>query len=184
MIQALIFLISSLLIFIIFTETVKLRIIYAESLSVEVHFTLFALFITQKSKQPHNHKKARLKGDRRIPLRKLINYASKLIPYSDIDLAELKLSIPRKEPAKNVLRRTGALSLLSIIFAYAKSKANFFHYNDITVLCSDNTKLKTKIDLSVTISLLRLITASAVLLKKDGDHNVGKQNERNDSRIT
>ena len=169
MLQALIFLISSLLIFIIFTETVKFRIIYGEDVSVEIHFTVFALLLSRDTAQDGKQSKSRRKRNRSDSLRKLINFIKRLIPFSEVELTEFELYLQKKEPANDVLRRAGALSLISALLAYADSRAKIFRYNDITVLSSDNTNLKTRIDLSITTSLLRLLTASAVLLKKYGD---------------
>ena len=170
MVQGLIFFIASLLVFIIFTETVTIKVLFDKKTVIQIHFTVFALYLEESdasSSKTGKERKGRKR--RRRDTATLFSYLKKLIPYSHISVTDLTLYLPQNDPAKYVLIRTGAISFISAVMTYARSKADFFQYRDITVKASDNNNLAATLNMSITVSLLRILTASAVLIKKHGD---------------
>lgn len=167
MIQGLIFFIASLSVFIIFTETVTIRVIFNKKTVIQIHFTVFALHLEESDAPSTKIRKGR--RHRRRNTATLLSYFKGLIPYAELSVTEFTLNLPQNDPARYVLLRTGAISFVSAAVIYASSKANFFQYRDITVKASDNNNLAATLDVSMTVSLLRILSALAVLIKKHGD---------------
>ena len=167
MIQALLFLFASLPIFIILTETVKFRLIINETETLQIHFTIFALYL-ERTKDKKVQSKGKGKRNRKRST-KLHSFLGRLIPAAEVEISRLAVLLPSSDPSEAALRRASALSLLSSAFALLQNRARNFLIGDITVEPSDNNNLKAILDLSITVSLVRILTASAALIKKHGD---------------
>ena len=166
MTRAVVYLISSLLIFLILTEAVTFVLsVDGDTVSLEINFTVFALRLSRskKASDKNSNRARRIKFRPRINA--ILSFAKRVIAASDIRIMKCRIDLPEEDPAKSVIRHAYAVSAISSLLAFAELNAKKFYADDITVSTSDNTNIITKLDLKLTVSLLRMITASAVLLK-------------------
>ena len=165
MTEALVYLFSSLLIFLLLTEAISFHLTVGQATVLEIHFTVFALRLERGSQSESIGKRGRA-----IRFRPRINaiivFAKRVIRGSYVKINRLNIALPRSSPSESVLRHSYLSSLLCSILAFLHSDAKKFTHGDITLSTSDHTKINAELDVKLTLSLLRLLLALIELLIK------------------
>ena len=152
-IQSLLFLIASLIVFLILTEVLTIDISYGDITVIDVNFTVLAIsFIDRKS----NTRKKRKKNEKNN-FKYISAFVLSASRKSDIILHRLNLRLPRTEPAQNALNKGICFSLLSSLLAYIESNSKNFYLGNISFDDSANNNSILTFDISFRISLLSFL---------------------------
>ena len=164
MTYALLSLIISLLLFLLFTETVTLRYIYDGAGVIRIDFMLFGISIS--AGKNGRKRKRRGKKSKRVKIKDGIKKSAEgavlfsrlptFLARAEIDINGISVMLKPDEPHKQALTRAAFYSSLSSAIAYFESYAKNFSYNDIIIGVSDNNKTVIRADISATTTLLNL----------------------------
>ena len=150
---ALIFLLTSLLTFLIFTEIVTVNIYHNGNTVIDVNFMIFAVRYTKSNKAAKS--KSKRNARRLIPATAIISCISRLIEKSYIDIFEFSLG-QGGDSFSAIAFRNGVLSsFISAFIAFAKENSKKFTARNITISTSEHNNLK--LNAKITVSLLNLI---------------------------
>ena len=181
MIEGLLFLLTSLFIFIILAEKLTAYIHYDEHLTVEIHSTVFALILDFIETSGSLKKRKKRKTNHSL--------IANIFKRSKARINRLLFLYPSKDPDKNALSFGLYSALLSSILCFFSHHFKKFYYSNIIIKNSDHNKSKLLIDATVEITLLDLLISvisyrlkqiRAFFKLKRGVNYDGKQNERND----
>lgn len=186
MARGIIYLFTSLLVFLILTEVITFNINYNGSLILDINFTVFALRL-KKGAGTDSAKKSKSHTKFRPSLDLIRDFLYRVIRESDIQVKKFALSFPAKSPFAGAVMRGAYISFISSVLAFAEENAKNFQHDHIIVTCSDHTKTEVALYAKIRIPLLELIiSVTALLIKqwlRNGKKYGGKQNERYDTRI-
>ena len=158
MLYSLIFLLTSLLTFLIFTEIITVNIFYDGNAIIDINFKIFAVRYTKTQ----NRSKNKVSGRRRhiFPLQiAVFSYFSRLVEKSYIDVSELTLLQDSSSYSSSALKNGIFTSLISALIAYAKENAKKFSAHNITFSTSEHNSLR--LNAKITISLIDFIVCTA-----------------------
>ena len=179
---SILFLIFSLIAFLVFTETVTVRFLYAESRRIDIDLMIFGITLYPDKKSGRKIKKRTTKPKLYTRITALRDYLGR----STVNLDSLSVFIPDEDPSEYAVRRGATFSLISCALAYFEEYSKFFRYGNITVSPSGNNKSSINLDLTVEISLAGFISATVGflyrrLMQKEESEiktlNVGWKNE-------
>lgn len=162
MIQSLLFLITSLTVFLILTEILKIDISYGDKTVVDFNFTIFAIRFT--SDNSPNKKKKKRRNRRKIS--NFLYFISPILSKSEIVLHHISVLLPYDSPSDYAVKRGAYISLLSSLLAYVDAEAKKLVVNDITFGVSANNNYKISYSVSFTVSLLNFLTFLPVFFKR------------------
>lgn len=162
-IQSMLFLITSLTVFLILTEILTINISYGEVTVIDINLTIFAIRLTTKKNGNSSKRKKRRQRNSFKSILGLIFTASK---KSDIVLQRLNISLPEGEPSGTAIKQGIYLSLISSVLAYAESKAKNLYIGNITFDNSANNNLKIAFDISFRISLMSFLASLCIYMKR------------------
>ncbi len=162
MIQSLLFLVTSLTVFLILTEILTIDIFYGEKTIVDFNFTIFAIRFTSSDSKREKKKKRR--NSKNIP--SVLRFISPILSKSEIVLHNLYISLPSDSPSDYAIKRGIYISLMSAVFAYIDTAAKKFTANDITFHVSANNNYKVSYRVSFTVSLLNFLTFLPIFIKR------------------
>ena len=165
MTEALVYLFSSLLIFLLLTEAITFHLTVGQTAVLEIHFTVFALRL-ERARHSENIGKRGQAIRFRPRINAIIVFAQRVIRGSYIKINKLAVALPERSPSESALHQSYAFSLLCSLLAFLHSDAKKFTHGDITLSTSDNTKINAELDVRLTLSLLRLLLAITELLIK------------------
>jgi len=185
MTESLIFLLTSLLIFLVLTEVITLRVLCTpEEQVIIIDLMIFGIEINLGDKKNTSERKKKKHQKAAKPQIMATKYAAEyLLSKSTIRISYLDIRSPSYEPSDAVLRHAGIASALSAIFALAEAYSKKFSFDNIFIGTSDNNKTELNFDISIEAHILALVaTLSIFIFKKltgmlGEKKNVGKQNE-------
>ena len=171
--NAVLYLIISLLAFLILTDTVTVRYIHGSGRRIDIDMTVFGLTLTPKKSRRDTSSKSDTKPS---PLKKL----PMLLRGSYVRLRRICITLKAKDPARYALLYAGCHAALAPILSYLKKYSRYFYYDDIFIKASDNNKTEIEADISATTSLLYfgvclisyLFSAISGKIKRNGAKNV------------
>ena len=148
------FLIISLLLFLLFTETVTVRCVYDGKSHIDIDFMLFGISLSASAKRERRAKrKLGKKKARKVSMAPLYHLPS-FLRRARVDINGISLLLPSDEPHKQALRRAAFYSFVSSAYAYFENYAKKFTASDIIIGISDNNKTVIRADISTETSLL------------------------------
>ena len=162
MIQSLLFLITSLTVFLILTEILTVNVFYGETTVIDINLTVFGIRLTESS-DPINGKKKQRKKSKVGAIKDFVIAASE---KSEITVRYINFSMPKDEPAQVAIKQGIYISLLSSLLAYAENKAKNLYIGNITFDNSANNNLKISFDISFKISLIALLSSLCTYAKR------------------
>jgi hypothetical protein len=169
MAYSLIFLITSLFLFLITTEIVTIRFIYENGRkNLIVDFMLFGIELDLSQKSDKKQKSDKEKGkERPFTLPASFKY---LLSKSSLTLNSLSVKTERGEPANSVIIRAGVCSAISAMLALATTYSKNFTYSNIFIGLSDNNKTEVSFDINLQAHILALIGCGVIFISKKLRH--------------
>ena len=146
--EAAIFLLISLLLFLLITDTVTVKFIYDGKKRIEIDFMLFGVSFTESRSKRSTFSRKKRKRDKM-----LFDHIMHLLSNSVVRVKELCVFIDGSDPMKYALQRAAFHSLISVILAYVDSNSKFSSADDIIVGISDNNKTVFRADIRAQVSL-------------------------------
>lgn len=184
MTESLIFLLASLLIFLVLTEAITLRALYGtEERVIIIDFMLFGIRLNLNNKKRNNKRRRKKQSKKAKPQFTAIKPATEyLLSKSTIKISYLNIKTASHEPSDTALRSAGIVSALSAMFALIDAYSKKFSYDNIFIGVSDNNKTELAFDISIEAHILSLVASLSIFIFKKltgafGEKkNVGKQN--------
>ena len=150
---ALIFLLTSLLAFLILTEIITVNIFHDGVTVIDVNLIIFAIRYTKSVSTAAENKKYGKRSIAAVPA--VFSYLTRIIEKSYIDIREFSLRRDSGSAASLAIGTGVFNSLIAVAVAYAKKNAKKFTSANITYSASEHNNLK--LDAKITISLLNFI---------------------------
>ncbi len=152
-IQSLLYLIASLIVFLILTEVLTIDISYGDITVIDINFAVFAIsFIDRKN----TTRKKRNKSARNT-FKNIISFVLSASRKSDIILHRLNLQLPEGEPAEYAINKGICFSLISSFLAYIENNSKNLYLGNISFNDSANNNSILTFDISFRISLLSFL---------------------------
>jgi hypothetical protein len=169
MATALLYLMASLLVFLILTEIVTINIKYDNRFVVKINLMIFAVQISQ-SAQSESTASLKKKKRKRPAILRLYKSAYRLIGASDIFIRNLTLKIASENPISYALTRGTYLSVISAGMAMLSSTGRNFKYGNIIVTSSVHNKTEVTVNANIKCSLVAFLyfCISLVIGKRKG----------------
>lgn len=146
--EAAIFLLISLLLFLLITDTVTVKFIYADEKRIDIDLTIFGMSFTDRGFSENRFSKKRRRREKIV-----FDHVLRLLSKSTVRIKELSVLIDGSDPMKYALTRSAYHSFISVFILYIEQNSKFFSADDIIVGASDNNKTVFKADLRAQISL-------------------------------
>lgn len=167
--EAVIFPLSALFIFLIFSEIITVEVFYDDVFHFNINFNIFGISLypekaIERAKKREKRKKQKNKIKRSdIPaIKDAFVY---LLSYSTVEINDIRLYM-KSAPGLNTYVKEGALygALYSILYILRLNSKKFIQ-NNIFISSSDNNKNDLYLDAKITFPLFRVIFAVAVFAK-------------------
>lgn len=169
MATALLYLMASLLVFLILTEVVTINIKYDNVWIAKISLMIFAIQISQ-SKKRKSKASLKKKRQRKPPVMRLCKSIYRLAGASNIFIRNITLKINSENPISYALIRGSYLSLISAGMAALSSKGRNFRYGNIIITPSVHNKNELFLNASIECSLIAFLRfcISLVISNKKG----------------
>lgn len=162
-----IFLIASLLVFLILTETLTVRFVYSDVKRIDVDLNVIGVSLFPTRSRKRKKEKESMHSPRRS-LERILSIGAWL-SVATLKVNSLTVSIAASEPMELALKRAAAYSFISALFAYASERSAFFCADNIIINASGNNKSELSFDIELEAALLRFIAAAiALFLRRAG----------------
>ena len=162
--EAFIFPVFSLIIFLILTEIITVNIKYYETSYIDINFMIFGICLFPKGKRKSNvsrDKKDKKKTKKYTSLRYAFKY---LLNHSYINLKELNLTIPDATPKNSALFCAGGIFVSDAILNCIYQNSKNFKSGKIFVGACDNNSFKLEFNTKITFSFLSAVISFLVFV--------------------
>ena len=164
--EIILFPLSSLLIFLVFTEIITVRFKGSLQKEIDVNFMIVGIrFIRRREGGGTSKGKGQKK---KIPFFKKFVATNKsllyLIKRSEVEIERFDVYQRSVDPAADVLKRGVLSSSISSFLCIAEKTAKKLNVNNINLYLTDNNKTVTEYDVKLTFSLLTGLAAASIFL--------------------
>ena len=161
-IQSLLFLLTSLTVFLIFTEILTINISYEKNTVIDINFTVLALrLINDKdNKKTTKRKKKKIKD-----LRSLKNIILLISRKCEVTIHEIYIPFKALRPSNFAIKKGLYTTLLSYLLSYIENNSKKLKVNNIIIDDSGNNNYTPSFYISLKLSLITLLTLLPKLIK-------------------
>lgn len=163
--EAFVFPLVALTVFLIFTEVLTVDIFYYEDIELNLNLNILGIKLTPERVVKRNEKrKNKKKSTKKEVFSTLIPAINFLLHRSEVEIKHLSVEIKQSEASEFFIRKGICLSFINSFMILLEGNSKIFAKENIIITTSDNNNIKFYVKL--TVPLLHVLTALFVYLKE------------------